>query len=102
VTTLIARRAQQHQSYLAANPSSTGRYYQAQLAGISQALIHKGLSTADATRRATATLYGQLVRQATTLAYLDVLRMFAVMAAIMVPLLVFAKAPKPGKAAMGH
>jgi MFS transporter, DHA2 family, multidrug resistance protein len=102
VTTLIARRSQQHQTYLASNPSSMGRYFEAQLSGITNALLHNGLSYADASKRALATLYGQLLRQATTLAYLDVLRLFGVMAAIMVPLLLLVKAPKAGKPAMGH
>jgi DHA2 family multidrug resistance protein len=102
VTTLIARRSQQHQSYLTANTSSGGRYFQAQLAAISNALVHKGMSSVDASKRAVATLYGLLVRQATTLAYLDVLRMFAVISAIMVPLLLLTKPPKPGQAAGAH
>jgi DHA2 family multidrug resistance protein len=102
VTTLIARRAQQHQTYLASSPSSTGRYFQAQLLGITNAMLHKGASSAEASKRALATMYGQLVRQATTLAYIDVLRAFGIMAAFMIPLLLLAKAPKPGKAAMGH
>jgi DHA2 family multidrug resistance protein len=102
VTTLIARRSQQHQSYLSANPSSTGHYYAAQLAGLTNGLVHKGLSSADASRRALAGVYGQMVRQATTLAYIDVLRIFGIIAAIMVPLLFFTKAAKPGQAAVGH
>ena len=103
VTTLIARRSQTHQSYLAGNANSSGRYFQAQLTAIASSLVHKGLSTVDASKRALATLYGQLVRQATTLAYIDVLRMFAIMAAIMVPLLLLAKPPKAGgPAPAGH
>jgi MFS transporter, DHA2 family, multidrug resistance protein len=103
VTTLIARRSQQHQSYLAGNANSSGRYFQAQLTGVASSMVHKGLTTVEASRRALATLYGQLVRQATTLAYIDVLRMFGVMAAIMVPLLFLTKPPKPGRPApAGH
>jgi len=69
---------------------------------LSNALVHKGLSSVDASRRAIAAIYGQLIQQATTLAYIDVLRIFGVIAAVMVPLLFFMKASKPGQAAMGH
>jgi len=102
VTTLIARRSQTHQSYLASSPYAYGRAFAAHLQALTSAFVHKGMSSTLASKRALAALYGQLVQQATTLAYLDVLRMFGVMAAIMVPLLLLAKAPKPGRAAMGH
>ena len=102
VTTLIARRSQTHQANLAANPGAAGKYHQAQLVALSNALVHKGLSSVDASRRAIAAIYGQLIQQATTLAYIDVLRIFGVIAAVMVPLLFFMKASKPGQAAMGH
>ncbi len=102
VTTLIARRSQEHQAYLSTSPSATGRYFQAHLGALTQAMVHKGLSSADASRRAARAIYGQLLQQATTLAYIDVLRIFAVMAALMVPMLLFTKAPRTGKAAMGH
>ncbi len=101
VTTLIARRAQEHQAFLASAPSATGTYFQAHLAGLASSFAHKGLSSADATRRALAALYGQMLQQAATLAYIDVLRMFAVIAACMVPLLLLTRAPR-GPAAMGH
>jgi DHA2 family multidrug resistance protein len=102
VTTLIARRAQAHQAYLAASPSATGRYSQAHLQALAASFAHKGLGVADAARHALAASYGQLVRQATTLAYIDVLRAFAVMAALMVPLLFLTQPPKGQPAPMGH
>jgi DHA2 family multidrug resistance protein len=100
VTTLIARRSQTHQSYLATSHGATGTYFEASLAATTKALVHTGLSTAEASKRALASLYGQLIQQATTLAYIDVLRVFAIMAAIMVPLLFLTKPPK-GKAPVG-
>jgi MFS transporter, DHA2 family, multidrug resistance protein len=102
VTTLIARRAQEHQSYLTAAGSSTGHYFQANLAAMTSAFVHKGLSSAEASKRALASLYGQLLQQATTLAYLDVLKAFAILAAVMVPLLLLTKPPATRQPAMGH
>jgi MFS transporter, DHA2 family, multidrug resistance protein len=102
VATLISRRAQVHQSYLSAHTTGAGRHYEAQLAALTQTFVQRGASSADAARRALATVYRALVGQATTLAYLDVLRIFAVLCAGMVPLLIFAHAPKPGKAPAAH
>ena len=102
VTTFIARRSQTHQSYLASSPYAYGRAFAAHLQALTQRIRPQGVSSTLASKHALAALYGQLVQQATTLAYIDVLRMFGVMAAIMVPLLLLAKAPKPGRAAMGH
>ncbi len=101
VTTMIARGSQRHQAHLAASPAATGKAFQAHVSGLTAALIHKGLSSADASRRALAGLYGQMLQQAATLAYIDVLRTFALLAAIMVPLLFLTKASK-GRPAMGH
>jgi len=97
-TTFLARRAQEHQTYLTASNSSTGRYFQAQLSAVTSSMVHAGASSVDASRRAFAMIYAQFVQQATTLAYLDVLRGFAVLAAVMVPLLVLARPPRPGQA----
>ena len=47
-------------------------------------------------------LYGQLIKQAQTLAYLDVLWLLAIFTAIMVPAVLITKPVKPGSAAMGH
>jgi MFS transporter, DHA2 family, multidrug resistance protein len=100
-TTFIARRAQEHQSYLGASPGA-GRYFEAQLAATTSSLVHKGASSVDASRHALASLYGQLQAQATTLAYLDVLRGFAILSAIMIPLLLLTRPSKAGQASMAH
>jgi DHA2 family multidrug resistance protein len=97
-TTFIARRAQLHQSYLSAHTNATGRYFQAHLHALSDTLMRRGIPAVDASRRALASLYGQVVEQATTLAYVDVLRGFGVLAGIMVPLLLLTKPPKKGPA----
>jgi hypothetical protein len=47
-------------------------------------------------------MYGQLVQQATTLAYIDVLKILSVITGIMVPLLLFTQKPKGGPAPAGH
>jgi DHA2 family multidrug resistance protein len=102
VTTLVAQRTQRYQSYLSRNTSGANRYYEARLSGLTHAFVRRGLSEVDAAKRATRTLYGLLVNQARTLAYLDVLRLFAAAALVMIPLLALMKAPRPGQKAPGH
>jgi hypothetical protein len=76
--------------------------FQAKLNGIVASIQHTGTSAADALHRATAAMYGQLVQQATTLAYLDVIKVLAIATALMVPLLALTQRPKGGPAPAGH
>ena len=103
VTTVIARRAQVHQTLLSSHMNGYDREFTARLDGIARSLVHGGASAVDAPHRALAVVYGQLVQQATQLAYLDALRMLAIAAVCMLPLLLLAKAPPRGKPApAGH
>lgn len=99
VTTLLARRSQVHQVQL----SSYGTPYHQALAGrmsaIAAGLTHRGIAAAEATRKATALMYRTMVQQAMTLAYIDVLYLFGVGAALMLPLLLLLRRPSgPGPA----
>jgi DHA2 family multidrug resistance protein len=102
VTTVIARRAQVHQVTLS-SAVQTGNHVQvARLAGIAAQLQRSGMSQVQATRAAVGVLYRQLLQQAATLAYLDVLILLAIFAGLMVPLVLMTKKVQPGKAAMAH
>jgi DHA2 family multidrug resistance protein len=103
VTTLIARRGQVHQAALASHTNNYNPSFTAQLDGIARSLVHSGASAIEASHRALGVAYRALVQQATQLAYLDTLRVLAIIAVCMIPLLFLVKAPKPGKpAAVGH
>jgi DHA2 family multidrug resistance protein len=102
VTTLIARRAQKHQVDLSAHTTPYSAPFEAKLNGLVASIQHTGTSAADALHKATAALYGQLVQQATTLAYIDAIEILAVATAIMVPLLLLTERPKGGPAPAGH
>ena len=102
VTTLIARRSQFHQNVLAAHTDPMNKAFTAQLQGIAQALQHAGISATEATRRAYGLVYGRLIQQAQTLAYLDVLFVLAVFSALMVPLVLFTRRARPGAAPAAH
>ena len=101
VTTVIARRSQLHQANLVAHvvPSPS---LSARVESISQALQHAGIGAAQAAKMAYGSIYGQVIKQAQTLAYLDVLWLLAIFTAVMVPAILLTRPVKPGSAAMGH
>jgi len=101
VTTAIARRTQAHQTVLAAHVTRMDPHVTANLDSIAAALRHAGASAPDAAARAMAILYRQVIGQATTLAYLDVLRILAFITALMIPALFLTQRPRIGGAPAG-
>jgi DHA2 family multidrug resistance protein len=96
VETLLARRSQKHQSDLAAHISSTSVAFQNQVDAMTRAISHAGFSAADATQRAYNMIYGQVQAQAAALAYNDVIFIFSIACAIMVPCAFLMQKNKPG------
>jgi len=60
-----------------------------------------GAGVADVTHRAYGFIYGSVLRQATTLAYIDTLWFLAVASGVMTLLVLFLRRSKPG-ASMAH
>jgi DHA2 family multidrug resistance protein len=103
VTTLLARRGQVHQSVLAAHTSRYDPAFQAAVSGMAQTLKASGVQAAQATQMAYDRIYGAMQAQASMLAYLDTIWIFAIAAALMAPLAFFMKpAKKGGPAAPVH
>ena len=102
VTTIIARHAQVHQAALASHTNHYSAAFQGGLAGIARAFEHTGASAVEATHRALAVVYRQVQLQATQLAYLDAFRALALGGLCILPLLLIARAAKPGRAPAGH
>jgi DHA2 family multidrug resistance protein len=102
ITTVIARRAQVHQVALASYTHGYNAAFTTRLAGMARAFEHGGASAVEAAQRALAVVYRQMQLQATQLAYLDAFRFLAIAAVCMLPLLLLAKPPRPGKATLGH
>jgi MFS transporter, DHA2 family, multidrug resistance protein len=101
VATAVARRSQTHQSQLASNIIKGGAL-DARIHGLASTLQMHGIAPGTAEKMAFGNLYGQVVRQAQTLAYNDVLMVFCIFAAIMVPAVLLTSKPRPGAAAMAH
>ena len=100
MTSIIARRSQVHQAQLSAH--LTPDALTAHLSGIAHSLQHAGVAAAQAKKTAFAAIYRQLIEQSQTLAYLDVLFLLGIFAALMVPAVMLTRRVRPGQAAMGH
>ncbi|HEX4382538.1 MAG TPA: DHA2 family efflux MFS transporter permease subunit [Myxococcales bacterium] len=102
VATAVARRSQTHQSQLASNVVRGGEL-DARLHALSSYLQAHGIAPSTADKMALGNIYGQVVKQAQTLAYADVIMVFCVFAAIMVPAVLLTRKAKPAAgAAMAH
>jgi DHA2 family multidrug resistance protein len=100
-TTILAQRAQLHQTNLAAHTSAFDKPFAARLEGATRALVHAGATTHEASRKALAGVSRALSQQAESLAYLDTIWLFAILAALMVPLTFLMKRSDPRKAPAG-
>ena len=98
--TLLARRAQLHQQHLVSHVTAYSPALRRVLGGLAQTLAHRGAATAASTRRAYAIIYGMVQEQATTLAFIDILWLLALVSALLIPLAFLMRRPKPGAAMM--
>lgn len=96
VTTLLARRAQVRQVYLAAHLSPGQPVFSRAAAGLAARLAASGVQADLAAKKASALLYQSLIGQATTLAYLDTFGILAVGSAVMFFLSFALKKNQPG------
>jgi len=101
VETMLDRRSQNHQSDLAAHLTTSSPQFQRQISQLTAAMVNMGYSAQDATQRAYHMVYRQVQRQAAALAYNDVIFVFAVACAIMVPLAFLMQKNKPGAGPSG-
>jgi DHA2 family multidrug resistance protein len=100
VTTLLARRAQFHQSVLVAHVTPYDAAASEMVARSSSVLQSHGSSAVDAGRQAQGILYGLVQRQSSMLAFADAFWMMAVLFLAIVPLMFLMKrVPKSGQSA---
>jgi DHA2 family multidrug resistance protein len=83
VTTLIARRSQVHQLYLSAHTTPGTPNFNLAVQGLARRLFVSGLDASRATAQAYDRVYQLLIRQATTLAFIDTYSVLVIGAAIM-------------------
>jgi DHA2 family multidrug resistance protein len=96
VVTMLARRAQVHQSDLTHNLTAGSPQYQSMIAGATRVLEAHGSNAAEAARQAQGLVAGTLNQQATMLAYIDNFWMLGIAVTCMIPLVFLMKRVKPG------
>ena len=102
VTTLVARRSQFHQDRIASHVTGYDHAFQNDLGAMTSMMTQRGYSGADAVHQAYGRLYGAIQMQAASLAFLDVIRIFAIAAFCMIPLVLLMKKNDPRKVSMAH
>ncbi len=101
VTTILARRAQFHQTVLAVHSGTS--IFQDQQNQLMQTFYQAGSSLVQATQQAQAQLMSRVEQQANMLAYIDAFWVLGIATACMVPLIFLMKPNNPGKGgAPGH
>jgi DHA2 family multidrug resistance protein len=95
VTTLLARRAQFHQSVLVSHLTPLDPAYQTAISGASRFLMQQGSSATQALNQAQGLVYGNLIRQATMQAFVDAFWLLGLTFLCMIPLMFLMKKAKP-------
>ncbi|HEY4363818.1 MAG TPA: DHA2 family efflux MFS transporter permease subunit [Bryobacteraceae bacterium] len=83
VTTLLARRAQFHQSSLSYHATNYDPAFRNQIGGLSSQFMHAGSTPPDAQVQAYARAYQSLQIQSQTLAYVDTFMILAIASSVM-------------------
>ncbi len=104
VATLLARRAQVHQAMLVAHLTPYDMPFRNAVQGAQRMLMMQGSTPTVAHMQAQGLLYGNLVRQANMLAYVDAYWLLGWTFLAMIPLMFFMKSvkPRPGASVAAH
>lgn len=93
VQTMLAQRAQVHQSQYVETLNPLNSNYAHGIAQIAHALAGRGMEQAQATKMAAALLYRQLLQQSAMLSYIDVFHTLMILVALALPLTLLMQAP---------
>ncbi|HXZ11631.1 MAG TPA: DHA2 family efflux MFS transporter permease subunit [Candidatus Sulfotelmatobacter sp.] len=102
VTTMLARRAQFHQTVLSSGIHGGNAKLQALHAAATHTLIAHGSSAYEASRQAYGLVANMIDQQATMLAYIDDFWMLGVAVLLMIPFVFLMKKVKPGSPISVH
>ena len=103
VTTLLARRTQQHLAMLGSHTASGSGPFEAYRRGLAGAWMQRGDARPDAMIHAGAQIYGMAQIQARLLSYVDVIWIMVALTAILIPLPFLMRRPaKMGPTPVGH
>ena len=94
ITTMLTRRAQAHQNYLAAHVYPSSPSYLVLREGLQGAFARAGSAPSDASHRAAAQIYNMMRRQARALAYVDTVHILVFLTACLIPIGYLMKKPR--------
>jgi len=97
VTTMLARRAQYHQSVISSHISPYDNQYQSFLKNTGRVFMSHGANAAQAVNQSNDLLGKTILRQATMLAFIDNFWLIGVCVVCVTPFVFFLKANRPGK-----
>jgi MFS transporter, DHA2 family, multidrug resistance protein len=97
VTTFQARWAQVQQNNLVHRMNPYNSAYESMLRGTARTLETAGSSSNQAVQQAHGLLYGELVRQASMVSYVNVFWVLAVTCLLMIPMMFLMKKMRPGR-----
>jgi MFS transporter, DHA2 family, multidrug resistance protein len=97
VSTILARRGQFHQANLVGNLHPGSLPYQGFLNGMSNLLVQKGASPADAAHQAQGMAYGSLLRQANMMAFSDTFWIMGALCIVLLPLIFLMRKTHAGR-----
>jgi DHA2 family multidrug resistance protein len=100
VTTMLARRAQFHQSILAAHANAYSSQFRSAIQGASQLFMSAGAVSAQ--QQSYGQLYVSILRQSNMIAYLDNFWMLGISALAVIPFVFLMKRPPKGASAAAH
>jgi MFS transporter, DHA2 family, multidrug resistance protein len=92
--TVLARRQQFHQTMLSAHTSQLDGPFQSTLSALTKTMTQAGYDVATATQMAYAQIYGMMQAQASWLAYIDTIWLYALVCLAVVPLPFLMQKPK--------
>jgi DHA2 family multidrug resistance protein len=98
ISTSIARIAQRRRSMMVAHTTPGTPQYESLVSGLSQTFQGKGAGSVEATRQAHGLVSFIIDKQATTLAYVEVISILAVIILCLVPFLLIMRRNRPGAA----
>jgi DHA2 family multidrug resistance protein len=102
LVTMLARLSQRHQMDLATHVAAGDPIFMAHFNGLRSALVHAGVQSSLATQETYGRIYGQVQQQASLLAYIDIIKFFAVAALLMMPLVFLMGKRRGGGPAAAH
>lgn len=97
IITSVTRQAQKHQSFMVAHAAAGNGAFDQLLAGMTAVYRRAGFSADIARQQAYARVQQIILGQATTLAYIDVISVLAVVVLCLVPLVFIMKRGKPAR-----